>query len=161
MVLGSLPHAKQPEAPSNIPSIVVTPEVSHAPMSSLKDDASLNNSDMSVTPDVSHFEMWPYATTAAALSENQRATAVLIVLSSATRGVTVGAGVDSQLPLAVTNWPCTTPHDVDAHLVPSNASWKVSPSPSESKSTSSSTHQPRSWSKFEAPLNISLMSMTL
>ena len=38
-------------------------------------------------------EMWPYATTAAALSENQRATAVLIVLSSATSGVAVGAGV--------------------------------------------------------------------
>ena len=40
---------------------------------------------MSVTPDVSHVEMWPYAASAAALSESQRATAVLMLsLSSAT-----------------------------------------------------------------------------
>jgi len=49
--------------------IVVTPEVSHAPMSSSKDaaavlqlpfpDSAQNNRDMSVTPSVSHVEMWP------------------------------------------------------------------------------------------------------
>ena len=43
------------EAPRNIPSILVTPEVSHAPMSSLKDE-SANNSNMSVTP--ACVEMW-------------------------------------------------------------------------------------------------------
>ena len=48
---------------------------------------------MFVTTDVFHVEMWPYVASAAARSENQRATAVLMVLSSATRGVTVGAGV--------------------------------------------------------------------
>ena len=39
--------------------MVVTPEVSHALMSSLNDEASSNSSDMSVTPPVSHVEMWP------------------------------------------------------------------------------------------------------
>ena len=37
---------------------------------------------MSVTPPVSHVEMWPYAASAAALSESHAATAVLIVVSS-------------------------------------------------------------------------------
>ena len=41
----------------NIPHIDVTPEVSHALMSSLKDEAERNNSDMTVTPDVSHVEI--------------------------------------------------------------------------------------------------------
>ena len=53
------------EAPLNILNIVVTPEVSHALMSSLKDDAPLNKSCMSVTPDVSQVEMWPYVVSAA------------------------------------------------------------------------------------------------
>ena len=39
---------------------------------------------MLVTPDVSHVEMWPYAASAAALSESHAATAVLMLsLSSA------------------------------------------------------------------------------
>jgi hypothetical protein len=69
----------------------MTSEVSHALMSSLKDDAAVlqevdhevaqNKYDMSVTPDVSHVEMWPYVTSAAALSESHAATAVLMVLS--------------------------------------------------------------------------------
>ena len=43
-----------------------------------------NKDSMSVTPPVSHVEMWPYAASAAALSESQRATAVLMLsLSSA------------------------------------------------------------------------------
>jgi len=73
--------------------MLLTPEVSHAPMSSLKDaaaelqeleDAPQNKSHMVVTRDVSHVEMWPYAASAAALSESQRATAVLMLsLSSA------------------------------------------------------------------------------
>ena len=45
-----------------------------------------------------------------------------------------------------------TPHDVDSHRVPSNAS---------SRSTPSATHQPRSWSKADAPANIISMSVTL
>ena len=73
--------------------IDVTPEVSHAPMSSLKDaaaellelqaqlDVAAKRHDMSVTPDVSHVEMWPYVDSAAALSESHAATAALMVLS--------------------------------------------------------------------------------
>ena len=45
-----------------------------------------------------------------------------------------------------------TPHAVDAHMVFSKE-WR--------RSTSSSTHQPRSWSKAEAPENIQLISVTL
>ena len=44
------------EAARNMQSILVTPEVSHALMSSLKDE-SANNSNMSVTPDVSQLPM--------------------------------------------------------------------------------------------------------
>tara|TARA_B100000459_G_scaffold87407_1_gene49150 strand:+ start:440 stop:667 length:228 start_codon:yes stop_codon:yes gene_type:complete len=73
----------------------VTPEVSHALMSSLKDDAAerhpkdgqfspQNKDDMSVTPPVSHVEMWPYVALAAAASESQALTAVRMVLSSIT-----------------------------------------------------------------------------
>jgi len=72
------------EAYLNMNCIVVTPEVSHALMSSSKDHFPENNNSMSVTPEVSHVEMWPYVASAAARSENQRATAVLMVLSSAT-----------------------------------------------------------------------------
>ena len=50
-------------------------------------------------------------------------------------GLGAGNGADvGQLSI------CTTPHDVGAHWVSENAS---------SRSTSSSTHQPRSWSKAE------------
>jgi len=48
---------------------------------------------MSVTPDVSHVEMWPYVASAAVASESHWVTAVLIVVSSATQGAIVGAGV--------------------------------------------------------------------
>ena len=66
--------------------ILVTPEVSHAPMSSLKDDApelhpidhivdplaAQNKYDMSVTLAVSHVEMCPYCDSADGLPpENQ------------------------------------------------------------------------------------------
>ena len=51
-------------------------------MFSLKDDAPLNKFLMFVTSPVSHVEMWPYAASAAALSESHAATAVLMVLSS-------------------------------------------------------------------------------
>ena len=52
----------------NIRSILVTPEVSHPLMSSLKvsrrtDFGKSNNLDMSVTPDVSQVEMWPLVPT--------------------------------------------------------------------------------------------------
>ena len=45
---------------------------------------------MSVTPPVSHVEMWPYAASAAALSESHAATAVLMVLSSSALPATAG-----------------------------------------------------------------------
>ena len=70
--------------------MLLTPEVSHAPMSSLKDTAAelrleqyclQNKYDMSVTPPVSHVEMWPYVASAAVGSESHAATAVLMLLS--------------------------------------------------------------------------------
>ena len=42
------------EAPLNIMYIILTPEVSHAPMSWLKAEASWNIKRMLVTPEVSH-----------------------------------------------------------------------------------------------------------
>ena len=63
-------------------------------------------------------------------------------------GAEVGAAVGAQV-LAP---PGTTPHDVDSHGVSLNmSSWF----------TSSSTHQPRSWLKAEAPSNIWPMDVTL
>ena len=69
-------------------------------MSSLKDAAAVlqlphperaqNKYSMSVTPDVSHVEMWPYAASAAALSESQRATAVLMLSLSSALPATAG-----------------------------------------------------------------------
>ena len=79
-----------------------------------------NKPDMSVTPPVAHREMWPYVASAAARSESHAATAVLIVVSSATSGVTVGAGVivgTAVVGAGVGQPPCVTPHDVDAHGV--------------------------------------------
>ena len=78
----------------------VTPEVSHALMSSLKDalagsqavgyaGSAQNKSLMLVTCDVPHVEMWPYVTSAAALSESHAATAVLML--SLSRGAAVAA----------------------------------------------------------------------
>ena len=51
-----------------------------------------------------------------------------------------GRGVGAQVPAAF-SW---TPHDVDAHCVPENSF----------PSNSTSRHQPRSWLKAEAPLNM-------
>ena len=48
---------------------------------------------MSVTPSVPHVEIWPYVASVAVGFDSHAATAVLIVVSSATSGVTVGAGV--------------------------------------------------------------------
>ena len=45
---------------------------------------------MSVTPPVSQVEMWPYAASAAALSESQRATAVLMLSLSSALPATAG-----------------------------------------------------------------------
>ena len=63
----------------NIQNIDLTPEVSHAPMSSLKDAAAMLQELMRryfrekqpcpVTPHVSHVEMWPYVASAAARSK--------------------------------------------------------------------------------------------
>ena len=109
-------------------------------MSSLKDAASLNNSDMSVTPEVCHLEMGPYVASAAVAFESHAAMAVRI-LESSMKLCCVGAGVGNGQS---TPWS-TTPHDVDAHGVPENAS---------SRFTSLPMHQPRSWSKAEAEGNM-------
>ena len=165
-------------APSNMFCMAVTAEVSHAPTSSLKRAAwawrwshhdAQNSSLMSVTRCVSHVAMSPYRQTATRrASVNQAATAARRLVSfiagprsatplqfstvgaAVTVGacVTVGAG-DGRAQLT----PLTpTPHDVDAHWVPSNAS---------SRFTLSSTHQPRSWSKAWASMNISSRLVTL
>jgi len=115
------------EAPSNISIMFVTLSTAQPPMSWLKAEAPANKYDMSVTPPVAHLEMWPYAASAAVASKSHTATAVLIVVSSATRGVNVGAGVTVGKPVVgagvgVQVSPCSTPHDVDAHRVPENAS---------------------------------------
>ena len=91
-------------------SIVVTPEVSHAPMLSLKEAARelhfdqcpcpQNKYSMSVTPEVSHVEMWPYVASAAVASASHAATAVLMLLSVMTLftvGRGTGTGVGSWL----------------------------------------------------------------
>ena len=112
-------------------SKLVTLEVSHAPMSSLKDDFPSNKDFMSVTPPVAHVEMWPYVASADVASESHAATAILIFPLAMT------------LPsLGMSQPPQETPHNVDTHGVPLNA-WV--------RSTSSATHQPRSWSKAELP----------
>ena len=96
------------EASQNIKYMLVTPEVSHALMSSLKDAAAVlqkdpvlpqNKNCMLVTPEVSHAEMWPYEASAAVGSESHAATAVLMLLSVMTlfvcctgRGVGFGIG---------------------------------------------------------------------
>ena len=76
-------------------------------------------------------------------SKAARTTRVIILSSSSLdfwdeepnqpAGVTVGAGDGAQAPS-----PDLTPHDVDSHWVLENALLRL---------TSSSTHQPRSWSK--------------
>jgi hypothetical protein len=48
---------------------------------------------MSVTPPVSHVDIWRYVASAAVGFESQASTAVRMLLSSAIRGLTVGAGV--------------------------------------------------------------------
>ena len=89
---------------------------------------------MSVTPDVSQVEMWPYVVSAALSSENHAPTAILIFQLAMT------------LPLlGMSQPPHETPHNVDAHGALSNTS---------PRSKSASTHQPRSWSKAKAPLNM-------
>ena len=52
---------------------------------------------------------------------------------------------------SATSATCTAPHDVDAHLVSSNA-W--------CSFTLLATHQPRSWLKAEAPLNMAYIVVT-
>jgi hypothetical protein len=59
----------------------------------------------------------------------------------------VGAGVGAQPPAT-----CVTPHDVEEHPLWVNALPMF---------TSSSTHQPRSWSKAEAWANMELIAVTL
>ena len=136
----------------NIQSIVVTPEVSHAPMSSLKDDFPSNKYDMSVTPPVSHVEMWPYVASAAVASESHEATAVRI-LESSIKLRCVGAPVDQQV-LAHMRL-----HD-RTRIRRRTRCGKAVVSPGSQVSTSSSMHQPRSWSKAEASRNILSMRVT-
>merc|ERR1712091_544925 len=101
--------------------------------------------------------MWPYAASAAALSSIQARTAVRMLSSPNAPSKNVGASVTHMPP---SERPRTTPHNVDSHWVPENTSWKVCPPPQASNFTPSSKHQPRSWSKFEAPLNIQSISLT-
>ena len=126
----------------NISTIDVTPEVSHALMSSLKDEASSNNASMSVTPPVSHVEMWPYVAVAPVGFESHTPTATLIFQLTMTLPI---PGRMLQLT------PPTMPHHVDSHWAVSNAS---------SRSTSLFRHQPRSWLNAVASLNMSCMSVT-
>ena len=70
------------------------------------------------------------------------------VVGASVVGDFVGDGV-GQLSRSST---CVTPHDVDAHAAPPNA---------RSRSTPSSTHQLRSWSKAEALRNIQSILVTL
>ena len=91
---------------------------------------------MSVTRDVSHCSMGPYAASAAAWSARYVETASRIVMSSMTL---------AQLSF------CTTPHAVAAHALPAKALFVY---------TLVSTHQPRSWSKAEAPLKMFAMFVT-
>ena len=70
------------------------------------------------------------------------------VVGASVVGDFVGDGV-GQLSRSST---CVTPHDVDSHEVLENA---------RSRSTPSSTHQPRSWSKALALRNMALILVTL
>ena len=70
------------------------------------------------------------------------------VVGASVVGDFVGDGV-GQLSRSST---CVTPHDVDSHEVLENA---------RSRSTPSSTHQPRSWSKARALRNIPYILVTL
>ena len=99
--------------------------MSHALMSSLKDDADCgswqplksesasiqgcraqNKYDMSATPDTSQVEMWPYVASAAVASASHAVTAVRMVVSSATKmgtfdGAIVGAEDGREVGTAV------------------------------------------------------------
>ena len=75
-------------------------------MSSLKEEASSNNTDMSVTSPVFHVEMWPYVASAAVASASHAVTAVRMVVSSATKmgtfdGAIVGAEDGREVGTAV------------------------------------------------------------
>jgi hypothetical protein len=75
-------------------------------MSSLKEEASSNNADVSVTALVSHVEMWPYVASAAVASASHAVTAVRMVVSSATKmgtfdGAIVGAEDGREVGTAV------------------------------------------------------------
>ena len=128
-------------APLNVWRSDVTADVSQSRMSALKCCVSIPQSRqkslaMSVTRDVSHFSMGPYVASAADWSARYVETASRIVVSSMTL---------AQLSF------CTTPHDVALHGLLMNALVR---------STSSPTHQPRSWSKAEAPLKMCCMFVT-
>ena len=90
---------------------------------------------MSVTPDVSHVEMWPYVASADVASESHAATAHLIFQLT----MTLPVSETSQSPVLVSHF---TPQAVDLHPLWENAQSRITPS---------STHQPRSWLKAEAP----------
>merc|ERR1712176_642707 len=85
--------------------------------------------------------MWPYVASAAVAFASHAATTNLIFPLAMTLPV-----------LGTSQPPHETPHDVDSHKVSLNAL---------RGSTSSATHQPRSWSKAKAPSNILSMFLTL
>ena len=110
---------------------------------------SQNKYDMSVTPPVSQVEMCPYVASAVVASASHAVTALLIFQLT----MTLPVRETSQSPVLVSH---ITPHDVDSHGVLSNA-----PPAKPSISTSSSKHQPRSWSKAEAEMNMDAILVTL
>ena len=131
-------------APLNVWRIDVTADVSQSRISALKccdatPQSRQKSPAMSVTWDVSHFSMGPYVASAADWSASHAATAVLMVASVRTTG---------QMP---SSFGAETPHAVAAHALPAKALFVV---------TLVSTHQPRSWSKAEAPLKMSCMFVT-
>ena len=93
-----------------------------------------NKLDMSVTSPVCHVEMWPYVASATVAFASHPATAHLIFQLT----MTLPVRDTSQSPVLVSH---ITPQYVDSHWVPPNALPRL---------TSSSRHQPRSWSKAEA-----------
>jgi len=89
------------KAPENMEFMLVTPEVSYAPMSSLKEYVLWNKYAMSVTPPVSHVEMWPYVVSAAVASASHAVTAVRMVVSSKGGAAVGSADPRETLGLAV------------------------------------------------------------
>ena len=140
-----------------MPSIVVTPEVSHAPMSSLKDVESphdpTNKYDMSVTPPVAHVEMWPCGAPrrprprTTQRRRSRRLVSSMIIVPCVGAGVAVGAtvivGAGEGVIEAKARSSVVAARTSRSHGVPI-ARRRTSILLAKSRFTPSSTHQPRS-----------------